>query len=75
MMPRLPDVTAREVIRVLERLGFELDRIAGSHYVMWKAGVGTVVVPHHGSKSLPKGTLRGILKNAGVSVAQFTRTL
>lgn len=51
-----PAVSGKEAVRVLEKLGFQLDRVEGSHHMLVKSGVPrTVVVPVHGSHGLPKG--------------------
>ena len=71
-----PAVTGREAIRVLRKLGFSLDRIAGSHHVLVKNGHPTsVVVPLHGSRPLPRGTLASIIRMAGLSRKQFFANL
>lgn len=45
-MPRLPTVTSRQLIQVLEKVGFENDHQTGSHVVLWRASDGArVVVP------------------------------
>ena len=71
-MPRLRRVSGREVIRALEKLGFVQVRQRGSHVVLRKeAPEGAVgcVVPLH--RDLAIGTLRGILKQAGVTPDEF----
>ena len=71
-MPRLPRVSGAETIRALERLGFTQVRQRGSHVVLKRIGSETVsgcVVPLH--PELAVGTLRGILKQAGVAVEAF----
>ena len=71
-MPRLRRVSGREAIRALEKLGFEQVRQRGSHVVLKKGTPeGTVgcVVPLH--RELAIGTLRGILKQAGVTPDEF----
>ncbi|QHV01450.1 type II toxin-antitoxin system HicA family toxin [Synechocystis sp. CACIAM 05] len=71
-MPKLPRISSREVIRVLEKLGFEVVRQTGSHVVMQKAttdgNIGCVVPVH---RELKVGTLSGVLKQAKVSVNEF----
>jgi predicted RNA binding protein YcfA (HicA-like mRNA interferase family) len=71
-MPKLPRISSREVIRVLEKLGFEVVRQTGSHVVMQKAttdgNIGCVVPVH---QELKVGTLSGVLKQARVSVNEF----
>jgi predicted RNA binding protein YcfA (HicA-like mRNA interferase family) len=75
-MPKLPRVSGAEAIRALARLGFEQVRQRGSHVVLKRTdanGVTGCVVPMHGE--LATGTLRGILRQAGVSVEEFTEQL
>lgn len=71
-MPKLPRISGEEAIRALERLGFTRIRQRGSHVVLKKAtpnGDLGCVVPLH--DELATGTLRGILKQAGVSIDDF----
>ena len=66
-MPKLPVLTAAEVIRVLLDNGFVLDHQRGSHRVYFNSQTGKrVIAPFHRS-DLPKGTLLAILKQAGLS--------
>lgn len=67
-MPELPVCSGAEVIRALERLGFRVVRQRGSH-VMLRKGMAGCVVPLH--RELKRGTLSGILRQAGVSAAEF----
>ncbi len=71
-MPKLPRVSGAEVVRALQRLGFEVARQRGSHIVM-RRGASGCVVPNH--RELKTGTLAGVLKQAGVAVEDFTRAL
>lgn len=75
-MPKLPRISGAEAIRALERLGFLQTRQRGSHIVLKRTGPNVVtgcVVPLH--KDLAIGTLRGILKQAGISVEDFLAAL
>ena len=75
-MPKLRRVSGREVIRALEKLGFEQVRQRGSHVVLKKqtpAGEIGCVVPLH--RELAIGTLRGILRQAGVTPEEFAEQL
>ena len=75
-MPKLPRISSKEAIRVLERLGFEQVRQTGSHVVMKKEtqdGEIGCVVPVH--QELKVGTLSGILKQAQVTVEEFIDSL
>jgi len=58
-------VTGKELIKVLQKDGWAIDRIKGSHHIMAKGGH-TVSVPVHSGKDLPVGTLNDILKKAGI---------
>jgi predicted RNA binding protein YcfA (HicA-like mRNA interferase family) len=71
-MPKLPLVSGNEVVRTLERLGFILLRQKGSHIILRRGPTGCVV-PNH--REIKTGTLSGILKQAGVSVEEFIKTL
>ncbi|MBZ5546504.1 MAG: type II toxin-antitoxin system HicA family toxin [Acidobacteriia bacterium] len=75
-MPRLPRVSGAEPIRALERPGFNRVRQRGSHVVLKGIGpdraTGCVVRLH---SELAIGTLRGILKQAGVRAEEFIAQL
>lgn len=71
-MPKLPVVSGAEAVRALERLGFVVARQRGSHIVM-RRGPSGCVVPDH--RELKKGTLTGLLKQAGVDPDDFIRAL
>ncbi len=75
-MPRLRRVSGAATIRALERLGFVRIRQRGSHVVLKKrtpAGEVGCVVPLH--DELAVGTLRGILRLAGVTPEEFMENL
>ena len=75
-MPKLRRVSGEQAIRALEKLGFEQVRQRGSHVVLKKEGTtGSVgcVVPLH--RELAIGTLRGILRQAGVTPDEFMENL
>lgn len=68
MTDRLPRLTAREVIRVLERRGFVLARSSGSHHIFKNSAGKRVTVPVHGHKILHLKVLQSILQDMGISV-------
>jgi predicted RNA binding protein YcfA (HicA-like mRNA interferase family) len=74
---KLPVVDGRRVVRALTRAGFVTDRIVGSHHVMVFAGnpARTVTVPVHSSRDLKPGTLRSIIKQAGLSLEELRALL
>lgn len=72
-MTKLPrDVPAKKVIAALERIGFRIDRVSGSHYVMVREGMRTVV-PYH--KSVRIGTLKAILSQIEMNAEEFIKLL
>ena len=75
-MPKLYRLSGREVIYFLGKLGFEQVRQRGSHVVLRKTVPGGhigCVVPLH--PELAVGTLRGILKQAGITVEDFLKAV
>jgi predicted RNA binding protein YcfA (HicA-like mRNA interferase family) len=71
-MPKLPSVSGERVIKVLKRAGFVELRQKGSHVSLEKrAGdnVWKTVVPMH--SEVAKGTLSDILKQSGLTLAEF----
>jgi predicted RNA binding protein YcfA (HicA-like mRNA interferase family) len=72
-MKKLPrDLPARKIISALEKAGFTIDRVSGSHYVLIKGGL-RAVVPYH--KSVKVGTLKSILNQIEMSIEEFTELL
>lgn len=67
-MLKLPHLSGREVMRALERLGFEAVRQNGSHVVMRSGSLGCVVPLH---KTVKVGTLAGLLRQAQVDAREF----
>jgi predicted RNA binding protein YcfA (HicA-like mRNA interferase family) len=71
-MFKLKNISGEEVIRRLEKLGFYKVRQRGSHVVLKKQtseGEIICVVPLH--KELAIGTLRGILRQANLTIEEF----
>lgn len=58
-------MTGKELLRLLERNGWKLDRISGSHHIMVKESK-TLSVPVHGNKDLGKGLLTKLMKAGGL---------
>jgi len=74
-MPKLPRLTARQIIAVLERSGFSLARQSGSHIIYKNAAGKRVTVPFHASKILHPKILRNILRDAELSVEKLESLL
>jgi predicted RNA binding protein YcfA (HicA-like mRNA interferase family) len=67
--PALPVVSGTDAIRILGKVGFERTSQRGSHVKLRHTNGRVVVVPLH--KELARGTLRSILRQAGLSPEEF----
>jgi len=69
---KLPALSPKMIIKVIEKKGFVLDRVKGSHHIYIHPETRQrVVIPVH-KKDLPKGTLMEILKQAGIKKDELT---
>jgi len=74
-MPSVPSVRGERLVRALERAGFKVARVAGSHHVMRHPDGRGTTVPVHAGKDVAKGTLRNILADAGLTIEDLQRLL
>lgn len=73
-MSSLPSISGRECVRALSKAGFYVRRQEGSHLILRRDDpLAQLVVPDH--KELDRGTLRAIIRQAGLSVDEFIRFL
>jgi len=73
-MTKLPAVTGRVVVAALCRNGWVIRDHRGSHIKLVKPGNKyPIIVPVHGSGSVPKGTLRNIIRSTGLTVEEFIK--
>ena len=73
-MPSLPVISGRKTVRAFEKLGWQIARQRGSHIIMVKDGeMTTLSIPDH--KEIAKGTLRSLIRSAGITVDEFIRQL
>jgi predicted RNA binding protein YcfA (HicA-like mRNA interferase family) len=71
-VPKLPVLTSKELARALERAGFVRWRQKGSHLSLYRErDRRALTIPMHFAKTVPKGTLHAILKQAGLSVEEL----
>ena len=75
MPDSLPAVPGAKVVRALERAGFTVARISGSHHVMRHSDGRTVVVPVHVGRDIARGTLRNILAIIGMDAEELKKLL
>ncbi|MBF0258733.1 MAG: type II toxin-antitoxin system HicA family toxin [Desulfamplus sp.] len=74
MPPSLPVLSGRETVRVFESLGWRVARQNGSHIIMVREGsIATLSVPDH--RELAKGTLRSLIRTAGLTVSEFVSAI
>lgn len=73
MTPKLPVVSGLEVIKALTKAGFRQTSQRGSHVKMRHPSGRTAIVPLH--DELAPGTLRSVLKQAGLTVEEFIALL
>lgn len=72
-MSKLPVITPKGLLKILRQVGFQVDHTTGSHFILYNpATKRRVVVPYH-IKDLPKGTLMGILSEAGIERQDFLK--
>ena len=70
MPAAIPAVRGAQVVRALERAGFQVVRVSGSHHVMKHTDGRTVPVPVH-NRDIAKGTLRNILAIIGMTIEEL----
>jgi predicted RNA binding protein YcfA (HicA-like mRNA interferase family) len=77
MNAKLGSLSGREVVRALERAGFVLKRVTGSHHILVHPDDKTrrTIVPVHGRTNLKRGTLHGILKQAKLTESELRALL
>jgi len=71
----LPRISGREVVKALRKIGYEQDRQRGSHIVLRQTvhPHRRITVPDH--NEVAKGTLRAIIREAGLTVEEFKALL
>jgi len=74
-MPKLPRLTARQIIAVLEKTGFSLSRQSGSHMIYKNANGKRATVPFHGSKVLHPKIIKSILRDAELTLSDLEKLL
>ncbi|MDH5668893.1 MAG: type II toxin-antitoxin system HicA family toxin [Nitrospira sp.] len=74
-MSKLPVVSGQEVVRALKKIGYLVDHQTGSHLILRQSNPPhrRLTVPHH--TELAKGTLRSIIRQAGLTVEELITLL
>lgn len=74
-MPKLPIISGTEAVKALLKTGYEIDHQTGSHIILRQREYPNrrLTVPNH--KEIAKGTLRGLIKQSGLTVEEFSELL
>ena len=74
-MTQLPVVSGRDAVEALCQMGYEIDHQTDSHMILRRATVlnRRLTIPDH--KELAKGTLRAVIREAGLTVDEFAALL
>ena len=59
-------MTGKDLVKLLQKEGWFIDRTHGSHYIVKKDGYKPASIPVHGGKDLPIGILNKLLKDTGL---------
>ena len=71
-MTALGSYSGWSVIKAFEKAGWRVSRQRGSHVILHKTGSEVVLsIPVHGSKSVKRGTLRNLIRDAGMTIEEF----
>lgn len=72
-MPRLPTISCNDTIKAFERADWHVKR-RGNHVIMTKPGsIVSLSIPNH--REIAKGTLRKLIRLAGLTVDEFIQLL
>lgn len=72
-MSRQPACSGRDAVKAFGKLGYLVDHQTGSHIILRHANLRRLTVPDH--RELAKGTLRSLIREAGISKDEFMALL
>lgn len=72
-----PDVNSKQIVKVVEKLGFEFVRQSGSSHAFYRRNADgrRTTIPIHGKKSLKRKTIKSICKDIGISIEVLNNLL
>ena len=70
-MPKLSAIRSRDLVKILEKLGFKGLRQRGSHLRLVHSDGRKTTVPMHSGEKVGKGLLRKILRDVGLTPDEF----
>ena len=69
-MGKLANISGKDAVKAFQKFGWEIRGQVGSHVVMTKTGIRhNLTIPQH--SELAPGTLRGLIRTAGITVEEF----
>lgn len=74
-MAPVPLIASREAIKVFEKLGYEVNHQTGNHIIMRRKQPPHRHLSVPNRRELPRGTLRSLIKTAGITIEEFNSLL
>lgn len=74
-MPPVPLIPSKDAIKVFQHLGYEVHHQKGSHIIMRRTTQPHLHLSIPDRRELARGTLRSLIRNAGLTVEEFCRYL
>lgn len=74
-MSKLPVISARDLVKILSKIGYSVDHQTGSHMILRNRNYPhrRITVPNH--KEIARGTLRSIIRQSGLTLDEFLEYL
>jgi predicted RNA binding protein YcfA (HicA-like mRNA interferase family) len=72
---KLPTLKPKQVVDALLRAGFSIRRQTGSHVILFKSGLNRPITVPVYTNDIPQGTLRAIIRQAGLTIEEFIELL
>ena len=74
-MSKLPVISARDLVKILSKIGYSVDHQTGSHMILRNRNYPhrRITVPNH--KEIARGTLRSIIRQSGLTLDEFLKYL
>ncbi|WP_253830714.1 type II toxin-antitoxin system HicA family toxin [Prauserella aidingensis] len=71
----MPSVRGDRLVKALQKAGFDVARVAGSHHILRHPDGRGTTVPVHRGRDLAKGTLRGIVNDVDMTIDELQKLL
>jgi predicted RNA binding protein YcfA (HicA-like mRNA interferase family) len=70
-MSKLPSLTGNQLIKALQKIGFDVARVKGSHHILIHTDGRRTVVPVHSGEDIGTGLLSQILRDCQITIDEF----